>query len=614
MQELSVRGVRVALVGLCIALAAGECFAQKAPWDDYSVYMKRAAEVAPTPVEGALGEQVDLYTGQLSFSVSDIDLKGNNELPVRLARRYQIRDARESGFDPFADWELDVPYITGVFALNYTGDAGTSHHTWGGARCSGERKPPVIALLYYPNEYWYGLNVNVPNGGELLEPALGAPSPEGGPYRWVTSKFTWLSCLSSVENSAGEGFHARTPDGLKYWFNWMAVYPVQQLDKTTLGYDVGGDTFPIENVLTRRRHVLYATRVEDRFGNWVNYNYSNDENSVGRLNFIESSDGRRIDLNYDSAGRISSAVTAGRVWSYEYGNAALTPYLSSVVQPDGSAWTYEFSQFRSALAINNVEDATCSYPTFWAPPLHPEAYDALTGAVTAPSGVRAEFRLEARLHGRTNVPRICLSNGEGLSGYPEIGTYSDYVRMYWAYSLVQKTVTGPGLDELIWNYNYINSFSLADLPSLAPGINPSPTLVGSWANGGDYNQPEPACVSEACAGRMATEISGPEGYWARHTFGNSYRYDERKLIKVEIGTGPESILRTEDYKYDLRASGTTFPAPVGFSYQYKGDSYTESFIRPLREKVVTQDGTAFSWSVDSFDVFGRPTVTTSSSP
>lgn len=583
--------------------------AQQAPWDDYSVHIKRSEGESPLSVDDALGDKIDFYNGQISFSAVDIDLPGSNKLPVRLARTYQIKDSRNQGYDLFSDWELDVPYVSGIFAREYQGDAGYSLHTWSGARCSGSRSPPYIALLFPALEYWNGLSTNIPNGGPLLEPAPTTPKPTAGEsFPWVTPQFTWLSCLPTVGNSAGEGFLAISPDGTKYWFNWMAVYPVWQLDKTTYGYDVGGDLIEYANSLTRRRHVLYATRVEDRHGNWVNYNYSNNENSAGRLNSIESSDGRRIDISYDAGGRISSATANGRTWTYSYTGRS----LSTVVQPDTSRWAIDLSQLLSPLATTENLAATCSFP-YDGNVIDPAYGTIFTARLTAPSGVSGEFQIERRLHGRSNVPKNCLPSTEILMGDMEAGYHSDYVRMYWTLSVTKKAITGPGLSPMTWQYNYRNSFANSDT-LLFSRIAPSPIPVGSWAQGGTYNNPAPSCVSDSCAGRVVTEVSGPNESWTRYTFGNSYRYDENKLLRLEIGKGPNSIARIEDYKYDLRTTGTPYPSPIGYTLQYQGDDVMQSFLRPMREKSVTQDGITHTWMVNSFDNYGRPASTTSSTP
>ncbi|REN20805.1 hypothetical protein DSI41_03190, partial [Mycobacterium tuberculosis] len=54
----------------------------------------------------------------------------------------------------------------------------------------------------------------------------------------------------------------------------------------------------------RIRSELYATRVEDRFGNWVSYRYSNAANAPVRLEAITASDGRQISFSYNARGHV----------------------------------------------------------------------------------------------------------------------------------------------------------------------------------------------------------------------------------------------------------------------------------------------------------------------
>jgi len=58
------------------------------------------------------------------------------------------------------------------------------------------------------------------------------------------------------------------------------------------------------------RVLLMASRVEDRHGNWVAYDYSGD-----KLVGIRGSDGRAISIAY-AGDRIASATANGRTWSY----------------------------------------------------------------------------------------------------------------------------------------------------------------------------------------------------------------------------------------------------------------------------------------------------------
>jgi hypothetical protein len=573
------------------SLMSSPAAAQHAPWEEYHKKIASSSTIVPLS-DNLFHENVDLYNGTTSFKHVDIDIPGNSALPVRVERSFSASDSPSL---MMGDWDLNVPHLGGVFASAVSGVSHPSYN-WPGQRCSGPRMPPIADSAYWPIEYWHGLHANLPEGGELLEPASGVLMPSGGPYRWVTSGNTWFSCLSTVRNGAGEGFLAITPDGTKYWFDWLSMTGDEMLERYMPNGGAPGQVAAVN--LSRNRVLLHATRAEDRFGNWVTYTYSNSATAPPRLDKIESNDGRTIDFTYNASGYIASISAAGKTWLYEYAPHGMT----RVVLPDSSSWS--FSLLGAKQKLYGVEEATCSNTGFSVDPVQP-----VIGTMVHPSGAIGQFVFELRLHGRSNVPKNCLSTGEELAGHPEAGTYSDFVRMYWTRSLVRKKISGPGILPMQWDFKYNNSLKEQDITSASlPG-------PGSWAAATYSGSPDPVCVSDTCAGVVTTEVFGPAGGWTRYTYGNSYRYNEHKLLKQERGTGPGNILRTEVVAYELNRAGLPFPARFGTSTQYKGDSFTESFLSPLRSKTITQDGVVFRQTVNSFDSLGRPlSVTKSSSP
>ncbi|WP_448130202.1 RHS repeat-associated core domain-containing protein [Stenotrophomonas rhizophila] len=77
---------------------------------------------------------------------------------------------------------------------------------------------------------------------------------------------------------------------------------------------------------------------QDRFGNRTTY-----VRDAGRVVRIESSNGRNVELNHDTQGRIASAADAlGNTWSYTYNSTGL---LERVVHPDGSERRYGYQSW-----------------------------------------------------------------------------------------------------------------------------------------------------------------------------------------------------------------------------------------------------------------------------
>lgn len=88
------------------------------PWEEYSKLIKSREHIT---AEGPqlFGDAVNLYTGELSFAVSDVSIPGNNNLPVALGRKYAVPGEGIPNL-PMGDWDIDIPYLGGTFE-HYSG-------------------------------------------------------------------------------------------------------------------------------------------------------------------------------------------------------------------------------------------------------------------------------------------------------------------------------------------------------------------------------------------------------------------------------------------------------------------------------------------------------------
>lgn len=516
-------------------LAAG-----KEPWEEYGKFISN--QIAVTALGPDLfGDEVNLANGALSFSATDVSLPGNSKLPVAVRRTFKA-GAYPAGLPadaPFGDWDLDVPRIVVV--------RGTD---WPSNRCSYTGVQPnidVSGTAYTADDYWQGMHAEMPGGGELLvADNMDTPRPTTVPTEgvtstntWVTPSFTYFHCLTNIAGG-GEGFLAVTADGTTYRFDKMAQYaeaplmsPLQTLGAGTI------------HALSRKRHVLYASQVKDRFGHTVDYSYSNPATGTAKLDFIQASDGRRIDLIYTS-GRISKVTAHGREWNYAYASGS----LDTVTLEDGSLWDLDL-QALAAAEVQLSEDLSATREPCGG--LRTALPGDVSGSVTHPSKAKGNFVLRPQRHGRSNVPKICL-NVESPTNNPNNDTVR-IVRDYHAMSLLTKTVEGQGLAPMTWTYDYA----------------PNP----SWAVAG------PPCQSDACAKSSTTTVSGPSSDWRKYTFGNSYQYNEGKLRKVERGTGASNILQTELTTFELATSDQDFPTPIGTSRRTRGDGFVSEQERVL---------------------------------
>ncbi|WAW97476.1 RHS repeat protein [Xanthomonas citri pv. malvacearum] len=575
-------------VVVVLGMACGQALAQddaKAPWEEYDKLIgKRSTIAALGPT--LLGDQVDLVSGALSFRHADVELPGNDALPVALARTFQVDVRTDVPYHdlPFADWDLDVPRLSGSFASD-----------WPDARCAvpsvEAAAPPTVQVgdkYFYAPDYWHGLRADMPGGGEMLVLGQdGARPASGGPYYWTTAYRTVFACLGALKNGSGQGFLATTADGTRYWFDWMAQYHEPSLKGTVKS----GAT----HYLARRTNVLYATRIEDRHGNWVTYDYANAWNAPARLTAITSGDGRRMTLAYNGSGQIQSVSAGTRTWSYAYSGSGVDKHLASVTLPDGSQWRFDLAALSNALI--RYEKGQAGDPVRACGDPGGVISGGFSGSVTHPSGAVGTFAVQPWRHGRSNVPRVC--NEYTTPSNDPNDDVAVYPWAYDAFSLVNKTLSGPGVAPLQWQYDYTAQISFA------PGTGPVCTSGNCAA---------PTCLSDDCAGTAVTTVTAPSGEWTRYTHGNSYRYNEGKLLKVERGAASAASASVTTTSYALAQTGMPYVQPIARSPQWRGDGFVSEYPRPENKTVIVQDGTTYQAVVNAFDGLARALSVTRSGP
>ena len=622
---MRVRGTaRALLAGLFVvssisALAAGN----SNPDLEYN-RLSRPSDTIGAIGNNLFGEQVDLYSGQTSFDVTDVSIPGNGKLPVSLGRHLDAAEPDNSGPLPsFANWEVDVPYLqayystAGWMAAGASG-AGTTQRCSAATSVAAAAAPDIVVqeggaiFKFLGRNYWSGITMHVPGAGsqELLVNNASSPHPiAGGPYPWVTKNLWSVGCLPALSadttGQGGEGFVATSPDGTQYTFDVMTSLPgLDSAVKWSYAECEYSGCNPYY-VFWRAKYFLLASRVVDRFGNWVKYNYNGKQ-----LVSITASDGREIDLTWNADGTIHSALAknpsspsdSSRTWTYTY--TAITPdlndnpnhsVLTGVTLPDGSAWSYQYS---GSLVLhmqppppggntdgNDPNSSMCGrvdpIPLALVPPAN-GIYGHYTFTATHPSGERGVFQFLPLIRGLSQAP-YCTGPDPM---YP-------WTRKQWA--LISKTLTDPTLTPATtstWSYTYSA---------------PNQSMVGV------------ACNPAPCATSVWTDVQAPDGTHVRSTFGNVFELTEGQLQDVQTytvdGSGQQTVLDDVATTYVGVPSGAAQPYPqfVGTAPNHRANVFLSEEWHPQLTHTQTRDSVSFQSTVNTFDGYANPLGTTARS-
>ncbi len=600
------------IAAILLIASASSAQAQVTVPDEYGKQIKYSSAVG-TLSDDLAGDHIDLSSGRLEIIQTDIDLPGNNALPVRVGRRFQPADYYNQGH--FGLWTMEIPNVHGTFAKQ------VSHWTvvsTGGSsvynRCSNFDVPPDVLSQYSwwsPSEYWHGNFLYMPGSGdrELLW-ASGHVPADGKAYPLTTKEGDAVRCVplaaTSASGSQGEGFEVVTSAGMVYTLNQMVVRNQSTLKKSTYGPVFSRATAskpaPVpdptpnaaaEPFIQREEVILFPTKVADRFGNTVNYTWS--ATNPWQLLQIVASDGRHLDFTYVAADsdRVAAVSDGTRTWTYSYGNA---DDVTTLTLPDGGVWTYRLRNLHG-MSINALGAHCGTLGGASARTTYTSGNGTNSGSITAPSGATVTYSLSKLMLGRSYASYECQSEtGNIEDAYPR----NPY--LFTTAGVISKTITGPGIPTsgLTWNYSYGPTNNCWDGPSWAEGVQ---------------------CTTSSAITRLVN-VTDPNGNVTLYTFGNRFNIDEGLLLKTDYGWNGTTAQRTTAITY-AAADAAPYAPYGGGSIRLNGDLEITSHIRPQRQITTTQQGRTFTWKVETgcsgfpycFDAFGRPIkVTKSSSP
>lgn len=594
------------------------------PQQEYDKYIDKHRTIQALD-SSLFGEQINLRDGGVQFKVVDAELPGNGPT-IRIVRTFRLRPSNrfvETTGTSLAGWMLEVPRMKTI--TNYTtGSQWNSVYGWQvpgtdkNARCTNLAAPsPIIPgqdRYWDPHEWWSGYQVvdDLGNEQELLRVGNGYPEVQG--YKAVSSGNWRFSCipLQAGSSELGEGFLGTAPDGTRYWFDHLVytsadtmtkpmggtpMMQAEQMDDEEQASDTAGTAgtaeateastmAPAQDVLYRRHAMLLVTRVEDRFGNWLTYQYSG-----AGLTRIDASDGRVLQIQGTSPTTTVSlgSSTVQRTWSYL---PSLSGAPSTVTLPDGSKWTYDFDALTSALM-----PSTGTYMTGLCALNTTNTGSTVQGMATSPSGVTGTFMFMLRRFGRSYVLRECMDpdgDGQGFAMMP-----ADW----FAYALTQRSFSGPGIVPQTWTYTY------------------SPANA-SWSQD---------CAS-GCADEVWADVTDPEGVRQRTVFSNRSDETENLMLREETYDAANVLARTirHDYATSPASSASSpyaWPKFIGEDLQMRTNRARSERWAPTKKRQIEQQQRTFTWEVPStcdangtgtgtspcFDKFARPTKVVKSS-
>ncbi|WP_164852328.1 colicin E5-related ribonuclease [Rheinheimera riviphila] len=473
-----------------------------------------------------MGEQIDLSTGSLSFKQTDIQVPGNFAIPVAVTRITGTADVEYSANRLLGDWSLDLPYIATSMASI---DGSTFTGSWAANKaCSGPLNPgselSYSASTLEVKDYWSGDNVYIPGQGSATLLHKDAATPR------TTNKNWRIECFTTASGS--EGFRVTTQDGTKYTFDKLRLVRGLDIGKAPAGsvfdptpidpapIDPPGLNLPGTLVYYQHYHTfMLATKVEDRFGNWVTYNYVGN-----RLDTIKASDGREISFGYETIkgdDYVSRATAHGQIWNYSYIDKQTDPKLGKVTRPDGKFWEFKYSP-----AYNSYNKSSTTYGQC----LNYEGIYTHSVTITHPNGAIGTFEKRSTTHGRTEVPRYRLGpvNDKNYD-------YSFAIDICFnAISLMKKTISGAGLPTMQWHYSYSENIgAFSGEPKFAPGQVTVP--ANSGIDAGDL--------------KFST-VKAPDGSVTKHYFSRKFTFEDGKeLFSDQYDKDGVTLLRRSESKF-----------------------------------------------------------------
>ena len=420
------------------------------------------------------------------------------------------------------------------------------------------------------SDWWRGISFIGPSGDSqsLMKRVAEngyAPGGQTTTYPILTDQNWQFRCLANTSNGqAGEAYVAVAPDGTEYTLDYLTGTRADTI--VEFDYSTGGP-HPVRIFTYRMLARMNVSRVTDRFGNWVEYQYTGD-----KLTRIIASDGREVVITWRTDKPFIDHIVAQptgnapRTWQYQY-DAAWN--LSAVVLPDASRWSYAGNLGPFGPHTGPTDMNQCGAGRTGA-----NGTQQTSASVTTPSGLTGTFIFQGIWHGRSYVPSACLDD-------PGLGQREGNPPLFGTYSLVQRTLSGPGVSPLTWNYAYS-------------------AAIGSTVN-------DVCAQAGNCAETAYVDVTDPSGTRTRQTFSTRWGVGEGQVLQMQWTNSANQIVKTQTHTYAASNAGP-YPTRLGATFDMAGMTNVDRIERlsPLRSRTITQDGTSFYLYNYSFDAFANP--------
>jgi RHS repeat-associated protein len=463
---------------------------------------------APSPQ----GDSYDPVSGNVSFAVTDISIPGNSGIPVELSRFFSTDYIAPGGLAWIGKWRLDIPTISAYYVKRGNGQVNISGDGWhNGKVCTGDVANFITASSYMGqgteivtfDSYWQGKLLHIPH--ETSEPFLAGVGEFIG--KQITKSNYYVSSCFQRPDGNGEGFVVSGPDGKKF----------------TFAHSIDEEARNSPSNAYRYKKTMLVTKVEDRFGNYVNYNYSGKE-----LKSIISSDGRTIHLNFNPATKVATVTAGSRSWIYKFDSSS---QLIEVQLPDSRKWQYStnfYKQSRPATHVYNsvtVPSGYCDKQDYNSPtPLRAP----ISFTVTTPDNAVINYTVTDIYHGRAQTPSFSLPSYRNRM----LDMYNCTIRQ----NLVKKMISGPGITLQTWEYSYSENRGTYGSNS-TPGmdVNLSFPKPQSFKNLSDVK---------------TTTIKGPNSTEIYYVDRRANAISEDSILAIDTAdSGKNSLLRREERNY-----------------------------------------------------------------